>query len=282
MVLTAALLAPGITSAEPKAPAAAAPKAGGPAKGAAAKTKGKPAAKVDPAIVEAQKLLDSGDRAQVETGIQSLGMMGKKEAVAPLAARIRRGLPPELMETAILTLMTLGDAEAGPVLTELASHRRPEVRLRAIEAISSVRPAGAEATLVTALSDGDDGVRSAAATGLGEIGARGSLEVLFLALDRGNLAASPAIGKVVEPAQAARIAGYLGRIPFYSLSPALGEVLKRADVDEATKLNVIAELQEAATPEVKGFLGDVMATGGDALGPNLKRAIMRAMQEIAD
>lgn len=246
------------------------------------KGRAKGAAKVDPAIEQAQKLMDAGDRTQVESGIQSLGLIGKKEAVAPLAERIRRGLPPELMETAILTLMTLGEQEAGPVLNELAAHRRPEVRLRAIEAIAAIRPSGAEATLVDALSDSDDKVRSAAATGLGEIGARGSFEVLFHALDRGNFAASQAIGKVVEPAQATRLLGYLGRIPFYSLSPALGEVIKRTDVADKAKVEVITGLQEAATPEVKGFLGDVMATGGDALNADIKRAIMRAMQEIAD
>lgn len=270
--------------AAPKAGAANADKAaaaGAAASGKSGKGKGK-APKVDPAIEQAQKLMDAGDRAQVESGIQSLGLIGKKEAVAPLAERIRRGLPPELMETAILTLMTLGEAEAGAVLNELAAHRRPDVRLRAIEAIAAIRPSGAEATLVNALSDGDDKVRSAAATGLGEIGARGSFEVLFRALDRGNFAASQALGKVVEPAQATRLLGYLGRIPFYSLSPALGEVLKRTDVADKAKLQVITGLQEAATPEVKGFLGDVMATGGDALGPEVKRAIMRAMQEIAD
>lgn len=255
--------------------------AGGGKAGKPGKGKAKPA-KVDPAIEQAQKLLESGDRAQVESGIQSLGLIGKKEAVAPLAERIRRGLPPELMETAILTLMTLGEPDAGPVLNELASHRRPEVRLRAVEAIAAIRPAGAEATLVNALSDGDDRVRSAAATGLGEIGAKGAFEVLFHALDRGNLAASQSIGKLVEPTQATRLLGYLGRIPFYSFSPALAEVLKRTDVADNAKIEVITGLQETATPEVKGFLGDVMASGGDALGANVKRAIMRAMQEIAD
>ena len=289
LALVAALALPPGASAAPAAAAGKAEKPGNApadAKGAKGAKLGKgkagPKVKVDPAIEQAQKLLDSGDRAQVESGIQSLGLIGKKEVVAPLAERLRRGLPPELMETAILTLMTLGEPSAGPVLNELAAHRRPEVRLRAIEAITALRPPGAEATLVAALSDGDDGVRSAAASGLGELGARDAFEVLFHALDRGNMAASQALGKVVEPGQATRLLGYLGRIPFYSLGPALGEVLKRTDVAEPAKLQIIAGLQEVATPEVKGFLGDVMGSAGDALGANVKRAIMHAMQEIAD
>jgi hypothetical protein len=33
---------------------------------------------------------------------------------------------------------------------------------------------------------------------------------------------------------------------------------------------------------VKGFLGDVIAAGGGALSPNLSRALLRSMQEIAN
>ncbi len=253
-----------------------------PGRSAKAVPKASKEVKEDPAVSQAVSLLASSDKSQVEAGIQSLGLIGKPEVVAPLADRIRRGLPPELIETAILTLMTLGEPSAGPVLYDLAAHRRPEVRLRAIEAIAALKPAGAEAELVSALSDSDERVRTAAAIGLGEIGARGAFETLFHALDRGNMAASQAIGKVVEPAQATRLLKYLGKIPFYSLGPALGEVIRRADVAEDAKLAVIAALQEAATPEVKGFLGDLMATGGETLGQNITRALLRAMQEIAD
>lgn len=283
MLVQPAVLACAVWTVAADASAAPPPAAGAPGRPAKAATGGTAKrARVDPAIEQAQKQMNSGDRTQIESGIQNLGMLGKREVIAPLADRIRRGLPPELLETAILTLMTLGDDEAGPVLHELALHRRPEVRLRAVEALAALKAPGAETALVHALSDGDDRVRSAAATGLGDLGAQDSLEVLFLALDRGNLAASPAIGKVIDPTQTARLVGYLGKIPFYSLAPALGEVLKRPDVAEPAKLAVITGLQEAATPGVKGFLSDVMTAGGDAIGPNLKRAILRAMQEIAD
>lgn len=249
---------------------------------ALAAPKAKRAKKPDPALEQAKVLLGSKQRDQVEAGIQNLGLIGTPEIVEPLSARIRQGLPPELLETAIVTLMTLGQPSSGPVLFELAAHRRPEVRLRAIEAIAAVAPPGAEAVLVAALSDENDQVRSAAATGLGDLGARGSFEILFHALDRGNLNASPAIGKVIAPDQATRLLTYLGRIPFYSLGPALSEVVRRPDVPEDAKLAIISSLGETGTPEVKGFLGDLLAAGGEALGQKVTRALLRAMQEIAD
>jgi HEAT repeat protein len=240
------------------------------------------AAKNRMAIANAQGLMGSSDRDTVEAGIQSLGLLGTADAVEPLAERIRQGLPPELLETAIVTLMALGQPKAGPVLYELTAHRRPDIRLRAVEAIAATNPPGAEDALSAALSDSDPRVRAAAATGLGEVGSASSLEKLFLALDRGNMEASGAIGRVMPPAQVKRLTGYLGQIPFRSLGPALAQVLRRSDVSESQKLELIARLQEVGTREVKGYLGDLIAAGAEGLSSNLSRAMLRAMQEIAE
>src|SRR6187402_2518234 len=91
-------------------------------------------------VQQATQLLASGKRDEVEAGIQSLGLIGTAAAVDPLVARIRKGLPPELLETALFTLMALGQPSAGPVLYELSTHRRPEIRLRAVEAIAAIKP----------------------------------------------------------------------------------------------------------------------------------------------
>jgi HEAT repeat protein len=253
-----------------------------PAKAAAKRKKAAGADKPNPAIENAKGMMGSSKRENVEAGIQSLGLLGTAEAVEPLAERIRQGLPPDLLETAIVTLMALGQPNAGAVLHELSMHRRPEVRLRAIEAIAATNPPGAERTLTAALSDADTRVRSAAAVGLGEIHASSAVEKLFLALDRGNMEASGAIGKIIAPTDVPRLSGYLGQVPFRNLGPALAEVLQRTDVAEKSKLEIVARLQEVGTPEVKGYLGDLIAQSGQTLSPNLSRALLRAMQEIAN
>jgi HEAT repeat protein len=234
------------------------------------------------AIENAKRLMASGKRQDIEAGIQSLGLLGTKEAVEPLAARIHEGLSPELLEAAIVTLMALGQPNAGPVLYDLTAHRRPQIRLRAIEAIVATRPPGAEHALTTALSDSDPAVRSAAATGLGELGATSALEKLFLALDRGNLEASGAIGKIIAPGHVKRLAEYLGKVPFHYLGPALAQVFQRADVAESTKLELVARLEEVGTVEVKGYLGDLISSAGQSLSPTVSRALLHAMQEIAN
>lgn len=243
-----------------------------------ANKRGKP----NPAVEQAKVMLISGDHDQIETGIQSLGLLGSPDAVPPLVERIRAGLAPDLLDTAIVTLMALGQPTAAPVLFDLASHRRPEVRLRSIEAIVALAPKGAEDVLRTALSDQNPQVRSAAALGLGEIKAVGSVELLFKALDHGNFEASGSIGKLVRGEQIPRMLDYLGKTPLQSLGPALGEVLQRKDIGERDKLAIVSRLQDVGTPEVKSYLGDLMHLAGEKMPPQVSRAIVQAMQEIVD
>jgi HEAT repeats len=239
-------------------------------------------AKGDEEIAAAKALLASSDHDEVEAGIQSLGLIGTPAAVAPLIERVRAGLPADLLETGIVTLMALGQPQAAPLFFELLEYRRPDVRIRAIEGIVALKPKGAEEALQRALSDMEPRVRSAAALALGEIKAAGSVELLFRALDHGNFEASQAIGQALRSDQVVRLLGYLGTIPFRTLAPALTEILQRKDIGERDKLNVVSRLQDVGTHEVKNYFNDVMRATGDKLPGTVSRAVLQAMQAIAD
>lgn len=206
------------------------------------------------------ELLASDDPEKIREGIETIGLEGKPRYIEPLADRIRKGLPPELLDAAIDTLGVMGRPQAGPILFELSSHRRSEVRAKTVQAIVACKPDGAERALVTALSDEDESVRAAAALGLGEIEAKGSIDQLFTALDRGVMQAATAIGQIAEREHIDKLLGYLGELPFDTITPALLEVLAREDVPRKVKLDVIARLGELATPEVKTFLQDYVAS----------------------
>lgn len=236
----------------------------------------------DKKVAAAKALLASKDHDEIETGIQSLGLIGSPSAAAPIIERVRAGLPPDLLETSIITLMALGQPQAGPLYFELLEHRRPEVRLRAIEAIVAQKPTGSEAALQKALADLDPKVRSAAALGLGELHATGSVEVLFKSLDRGTFEASQAIGQALRSDQVPRLLGYLGSVPFHHLAPAFTEVLLRKDISERDKLGVVSKLQDVGTREIKDYFAELTRTSGDKLPPTVNRAALRAVQEIAD
>lgn len=205
-------------------------------------------------LEQATALLDSGSPDEVRTGIEAMGLLGVAEAVAPLTTRIRRGLPPELLVTAVDTLGILGRNEAGPILFELAQHRRPEVRLRAVQAIATCRPDGADRALVLSLSDSSAPVRTAAAQTLGELRAVSALDSLFLAYDHGVLEAGPAIAEVARVEDVARVLAYVGHHPFATLRPMLLTLMQRNDLPARTRLTVVSAVSELATAEARALL----------------------------
>jgi HEAT repeat protein len=237
---------------------------------------------VDPALAELVTKLESRDTDAIQEALEGLGLHGTADVVAPIAARIRRGLPPDLLELAVDTLAVTGREEAGPVLAALTTHRRPAIRIKAVQGVAALKPRGAEQNLAAALGDADAQVRAAAAIGLGQLGARSSVDRLFLALEHNVLEASTSIGQLASPAEVTRLLGYLGRLGFDVLTPALNEILARADVPERAKLDVVARLAELATSGAKIFLQDYVATLAPGAGGAVRRAAEDAAMRIAD
>lgn len=231
---------------------------------------------------EAIERLASESRDEVRAGLEALGVAGSPAGVQPIAARIRRGLPPDLLEMAIDTLTILGWPEAGPVLFDLTRHRRPAVRLAAVRGIVATRPRGGDRVLMEALSDTDPAVRGAAAEGLGMLGAMVGIDALFHALDRDVPEAAMAIGQVARPADVERFLERLGRFPFDRMAPALSEMLHRDDLLGAAKLRIVHRLIELATPEVRAFLEDYVASSDAGDASPARRAAEDAIPRIAN
>lgn len=233
-------------------------------------------------IENAQTLLDSGDPAQVEEGIETLGLIGTAEALPPLQQRIRRGLPPALLRHAIVTLTAIGEPTAGPTLIALSDHRRPAIRAESLSALGSLHLRDAYPTLVHGLSDGDPQVRSAAAEALGQLGNPTALPVLFQALDKGNLEASAPLGQLTPASDVPRLLGYLEQLPFRSLAPAFTAVLLRKDITDPVRLDVVARIADLATREVRGYLIDLLAREPDRFSVRVHDAMRAAIRGIPE
>lgn len=205
-------------------------------------------------LADAQAAIESTDAARIQSGIESIGLSGEARGVPLIVARIHRGLTPELLESALDTLAVLGRPEAGPVLIELLSHRRPSVRLRAVQALATCRPAGADHALASALSDSSPDVRAAAATAIGDVGGVSAIDQLFLAFDRGVPEAGAAIGRIGRPADITRLLGLLGHVPFTQMGPILADMLGRDTVPARSRLEIVAALGELASADARGLL----------------------------
>lgn len=213
-----------------------------------------------------------------------LVQVGTPEASEAISQRIRRGLPRQLVVPFVETLGVLRQPNAGPVLLEVAVvHRHPDVRVAAIRAIQACRPSGAGSVVRARLGDPSPNVRAAAAVALGALQDRSSVDQLFRALNHELYEAAPALASIVDGEDIGRLTDYLGRVPFDVMAPALTELLAREDIPERRKLDLIAQLQELGTSEVKMFLellaDSIPATGRDA---RVRQAALDASLRIVD
>ncbi|MBI2895452.1 MAG: HEAT repeat domain-containing protein [Deltaproteobacteria bacterium] len=234
----------------------------------------------DMAAIEAA--LRSGNVEEVKGALETLGVSGSPRGIPILTAYVRSGPPSQVIETAVEAIGALGGAQSAAILIELQTHRRPGVRLRAVEASASIHSPDVAAALEAALDDSDAQVRGAAARGLAQAGTRQNVEVLFHAFERGVFEASTAIGTLGNPADAERFIGFLGRIPFDKMVPGLDAFLNRRDLGNPPKVTIIRRLQELATVEVKSFLqAFVEQIPARDRGP-VRQAAEEAIARIAD
>jgi hypothetical protein len=230
---------------------------------------------------EAIALLASPRRDDVRTGLETLGLSATPTAVTAIANRVRLGLDAELLDLALTTLRIQNRPEAGPVLVELARHRRTEIRARALEAVAACRPAGARDVLVRGLSDLDATVRAAAATGLGDLEARDAVPALILALEHGVAEAALPIGKLGNQDEVRVLVTLLGRVPFATVSSGVALLLARADLPARFRLDLVAKLHELGTGEVRTFLEETLPSVPGGANDPVRRAIDTAIVRIS-
>lgn len=226
---------------------------------------------------DAVELVQTSDADSIRLGLETLGARGEARAVAPIAERIRSGLPTEIAEFAVTTLGVLGRREAGPVLIEMLSHRAPAVRLAAVEAIAAVKPRGGREALVAALDDMQPSVRTAAALGLGQLGEPQAVDTLLVALRRDIFEAAQAIGQLATPAHMDELFEFVGTMPFDVLAPAFNELIARDDFPSRAKIDVIGRLAELATAQVKTYLTELADQLPDG---RVKSAALEAAERI--
>lgn len=233
----------------------------------------------DPA--QAIAWLDASSAEEVQLGIETLGLSPSARAAAALVQRARRGLPPELLLMTVQTLGAMQQRESIPYLVELARHRSPQVRSKALEALTAMRGNEAVEALRRGLDDAAPEVRLTAVHGIGELADRGSLPILLRAFDRGVFEASDVIGQIGGPEEVRFLIGQLGHVPLPSILGGLGEAIRRADLPQRLRLDLVARLTELATTEVRSFFESIAP---DLPGPNndpVRRAVGDAIVRIS-
>jgi hypothetical protein len=262
---------------------------GEPPKTASLPTKNHPAAKRGtkggtPVVVNAAiaEKLKSGDPAEVGAALDEARAAGKsaRSLVPSIEELLRRGAQNDIVGRALLTLGEIGTENSAPAISPYARHRNPDLRKRALAALSRTGGGVAIAVLRAALSDPDPGVRGVAASGLGPARAREAVGDLFLALDHQVLEAASSIGQLCTPAECDRLAGKLVIFGLDVMTSAFDSILFRppSEVPDEAKVGIVARVRDLRTEEANKYLRDVQSRWPQGGSARVRQAIEQAVQ----
>jgi HEAT repeat protein len=250
-----------------------------PPKGARNK-KATPAVTVDVAALTEK--LKSNDPADVQAALGTAKAAGK--GARPLAPAIeellRRGTQAEVAELALAALGEVGTESSAPAILPYARHRNPEIRKKALAALSRTGGAGAPAAVRAALSDPDRGVRGVAASGLGPLKVRDAVPDLFVALDHDVGEAAASIGQLCAPEECDKLTAKLSTSGLDVMTSAFEAILFRpaAEVPEETKIRIVERVRDLRTEEAGKYLRDLASRWPANESPRVRQAIEQAVR----
>lgn len=227
--------------------------------------------------------LASDDSDEVREAIDQLTVIDHPSVVPHLAELLRSGRSDEVTDRALEALRGLAHPSAVDVLVEFTRHRRPRARRIAYQALAAIEDPRVPALLEQGLRDSDRNVRATVARDLGEIGARQSLDTLFLAFERGVVEAAIAIGKLGDRESIARFDEHLGRVPLSVMLSGYHEYLRRSDIPDDVKISIVNRLGEVSGPMVRSFLQrylDTFPTHGRAAQSRLRTTVVETLRRI--
>ncbi|GAB5548439.1 MAG: HEAT repeat domain-containing protein [Sandaracinaceae bacterium] len=227
--------------------------------------------------------LSSRDADEVRAAIDLLSVIDHPSVVPHLATLLRSGRSDEVTDRALQALGGLAHPSAIDVLVEFTHHRRARARRLAYAAIASTDDRRRPALLEQGLRDSDRNVRASAARALGEIGADRSLDTLFLAFDRGVVEAAIAIGKLGNRQHIERFNGYLGNVPLSVMLSGYSEMVRRNDVADEVKIDIVNRLGEVSGPMVRVFMQrylDTFPTRGRASRSRVRQIVIDTLRRI--
>lgn len=192
-----------------------------------------------------REMFETRDPAKMLEGLDTLLLLDDPAVIPAIAELLRSGPPDNVTDRALDALAALEHRSAMEVLVEFTNHRRVDARRRAYLAISVIPDRDRPALLEGCLSDSDRSIRGLCAESLGDIGSKGSLDILFRAFERGVLEAAISIGKLGDEEHIDRFDEYLGDQPLPIMLKGYKEFLARREIDRARKIQIVTGACEA-------------------------------------
>jgi len=229
----------------------------------------KPAAAAVPAErIEALRLAVIGaDDTAAMGAAASLGAAATPAAVEPLCEVLAAGATPARLQAVLDALGKLGEAHAlradqttVDALVLYSGHRAPDVRMRAIKALGAVDDPRATATLLERLGDAAPDVRAAAAEALAARHEGKAAKRIFALLARGDTGVAGPLATLATPEMIPRIAELSGTIDDAVVADALGDYVKRSDVPDKLRIDVLRTIGKLSGAVATTALVDYIAS----------------------
>jgi len=244
------------------------------------KAKDKKAAKSKLDATKLKADLESGDEARM------LGALGeiataRDAAAAPLVeALLVRGANADVTVKAIEAAGALKKPSSSAAIAPYVRHRTPAVRRAAVKGLLKTGGPDATKTLRRALRSRDAMVRGVAATGLGTLGDKESVPLLFKALAHNVGEAASSIGQLCEKKQCEDFAALTGKHPFDIMSSGFDQILFRPakEMPDDDKIKIVGRLRELGTKEAGKYLADVQGRWPAEWSKRVKQAIDSAVK----
>ena len=231
-----------------------------------------------------QELIGPDDEAAAEAATK-LGDAGSPRAVEPFLEVLAEGGRAPRVQSALDGLAKLGAAHAlrsdqavVDALTLYAGHRAPDIRRRAVKALATVSEPRVNATLVERLGDAAPDVRAAAADALASRRDGKAVPRLFALLSRGDAGVAPALAALATPDIVPRVAELAGTVDEEIIANVLGEYVKRADVPEKLRIDVLRTIGHLSGAVATAALADYLAS----VPAKEDRASKREAQKLLD
>ncbi len=233
-----------------------------------------------------QALIGADDEAATEAAAK-LGEARTPRAAEPLLEVLAEGGRAVRVQAVLDAFAKLGEAHALradqaviDALTLYAGHRSPDIRRRAVKALASVPDPHVTAALLERLGDAAPDVRAAAADALAVRREAKAVPRLFALLSRGDAGVGAALAALASPDLVPRIAELAGTIDDEIVANTLGEYVKRSDVPEKLRIDVLRTIGRlsgaVATTALAEYLASVPAKEDRASKKEAQKLLERA------
>jgi HEAT repeat protein len=201
------------------------------------------------ALGKLRAALSGGDDAVALETIRVLGESGTPGAVAPLIEVLAVGTSPNLAVAVLQSLRRLAPASAADVVILYCGDRNVEVRRNAVETLSVLKDPRVPAVLSARLGDADDGVVAIAAKAIASRHQAEAAPRLLALLDLQVPEVAVPLGQVAPLSMIPTLRDRRGSLPDAELATVLGEILKRSDVPEPTRVELVKALADIPGPD---------------------------------